>query len=427
MSHALFKPRASWSPTPDSKRARLGPSSETSLLSPHHRLSIESDAELGAAYLEDDALSLIEDRTSEECAHSPRSAMPESCPGLPESSPHSGSWDLISLPPAGLSFTPASHPGESVSSTQLSSPLRPPKARARMPVQAPHHISQLLRPRNAWPAREELPPRSGPAHGAPCPPTGGLPAYCKRFHMALPTAQPKPAPIPRPPPLSTSLNRPAPLHQTPPLQTSTEAVPSHAFSKAAASRPPSTQQRLPARPSLVTRRLQDDERRTACGRAWLQLLAFIGSFSQLWEETSLSLTPDKHRLRAIAKYAPSSLEAYLSACTQFVAFLQAQDISLDTLTLARLADFLDAALESRAQDRDVCRVSPKTMLRALSWLARTAQMEALLGMVSNAIIQAFAWDCPPRDRKEALPLPMACVVAWEEIVCSHGTARTPRL
>ena len=95
MSHALFKPRASWSPTPDSKRARLGPSSEPSLLSPHHRLSIESDAELGAAYLEDDALSLIEDRAS----HSPRSAMPESCPGPPESSPHSGSWDLISLPP----------------------------------------------------------------------------------------------------------------------------------------------------------------------------------------------------------------------------------------------------------------------------------------------------------------------------------------
>ena len=239
--------------------------------------------------------------------------------------------------------------------------------------------------------------------------------------MALPTAQPKPAPIPRPPPLSTSLNRPAPLHQTPLHQTSTEEVPGPAFSKAAASRPPSTQQRLPARPSLITRRLQDDERRTACGRAWLQLLAFIGSFSQLWEETSLSLTPDKHRLRAIAKYAPSSLEAYLSACTQFVAFLQAQDISLDTLTLARLADFLDAALESRAQDRDVCRVSPKTMLRALSWLARTAQMEALLGMVSNAIIQAFAWDGPPRDRKEALPLPMACVVAWEEIVCSPAS------
>ena len=187
MSHALFKPRASWSPTPDSKRARLGPSSETSLLSPHHRLSIESDAELGAAYLEDDALSLIEDRTSEECAHSPRSAMPESCPGLPESSPHSGSWDLISLPPAGLSFTPASHPGESVSSTQLSSPLRPPKARARMPVQAPHHISQLLRPRNAWPAREELPPRSGPAHGAPCPPTGAYSRLHSLSHPDSPT------------------------------------------------------------------------------------------------------------------------------------------------------------------------------------------------------------------------------------------------
>ena len=178
---------------------------------------IESDAELGAAYL-------FEDHTSEECVHSPKSALPESCLGPPESSPHSGSWDLISLPLAGLSFTPASHPGDSVRSTQLASPLRPRKAHAHMPVQAPHHISQLLRPRNAWPAKDELPPRSGPTHGAPCLPTGGLPppAYSKRFHMALPTAQPKPAPTPRPPPLNTSLNRPAPLPQTPLHQPSAE-------------------------------------------------------------------------------------------------------------------------------------------------------------------------------------------------------------
>ena len=164
---------------------------------------------------------------------------------------------------------------------------------------------------------------------------------------------------------------------------------------------------MPTQPSLLTRQAQEDSRRAACGLAWLQLLAFLGRLSQLWSETCLSLSPDKHRLRAIAKYAPSSLEAYLSACTQFVAFLQAQDVSLDKLTLACLADFLDAAAESKAQDRDVCRISPKTMLRALSWLARTAQVETLLSMVSNAIIQAFGWDLQPRDRKEALPLPMA--------------------
>ena len=63
------------------------------------------------------------------------------------------------------------------------------------------------------------------------------------------------------------------------------------------------------------------------------------------------------------------------------------------------------------------------MLRALSWLARTARMEALLNMVSNAIIQAFGWSgsLQPTDRKEALPLPMACVVAWEELVCNPAS------
>ena len=168
MSHALFKPRASWSPTPDNKRARLGPSSETSLLSPHHRLSIELDAELGAAYLEDDALSIIEDRTSEECAHSPRSAMPESCPGLPESSPHSGSWDLISLPPAGLSFTPAATPANL--SAQLISAQAAQSSRTHACASALSHIP-------AAPTAERMACQGGVAATLGARPWGPLPAY----------------------------------------------------------------------------------------------------------------------------------------------------------------------------------------------------------------------------------------------------------
>ena len=151
----------------------------------------------------------------------PRFAKEPHLPGLLQSRPASlpnlrptapGSWDLIGPPPAGLSFTPTSHPEDSVSTIQLVSPLRPPKARARAPVQASHHISQLLRPRNAWPARDELPPRSGPIHGAPCCTTGGLPppSYGKSFRTDLPSARPKPAPAPGPPPRSASLNKPSP-------------------------------------------------------------------------------------------------------------------------------------------------------------------------------------------------------------------------
>ena len=100
---------------------------------------------------------------------------------------------VIPTPPAGLSFTPTSHPEDSVSAIKLASPLRPPKARARAPVQAPHHISQLLRPRNAWPARDELPPRSGPIHGAPCCTT----VACLHRHTASVSAWISPTPAPK--------------------------------------------------------------------------------------------------------------------------------------------------------------------------------------------------------------------------------------
>ena len=56
------------------------------------------------------------------------------------------------------------------------------------------------------------------------------------------------------------------------------------------------------------------------------------------------------------------------------------------------------------------------MLRSLSWLARTARMQSLLSLPtqsSRPLNETLRLEIAVRL---CMPLPMACVAAWEEIV-----------
>ena len=81
-------------------------------------------------------------------------------------------------------------------------------------------------------------------------------------------------------------------------------------------------------------------------------------------------------------------------------------------------DFL-ACPESRRRDRDVCRVSPKQCQKALSWLARIAILPHLQALINAPLVKAIVSDddCP-RERKEALPLPLYIVTQWEPYICN---------
>ena len=65
----------------------------------------------------------------------------------------------------------------------------------------------------------------------------------------------------------------------------------------------------------------------------------------------------------------------------------------------------------RDNDRvvSVC-IAPRPMLKALSWLARTGQIESLVSLLSNPLAKAFASPQQPQERKEALYL-----CPWEHL------------
>ena len=53
---------------------------------------------------------------------------------------------------------------------------------------------------------------------------------------------------------------------------------------------------------------------------------------------------------------------------------------------------------------------------ALSWLSRIAELPCLRDLLGRPLIAAFRVDEEPRDRKEALPLPLAALCAWERAI-----------
>ena len=88
-----------------------------------------------------------------------------------------------------------------------------------------------------------------------------------------------------------------------------------------------------------------------------------------------------------------------------------------TIEVAFLADFLHACENSLEEDREICKIEPRPILKALSWLGRNADVSALQPLLQASLIRAFLTQ-PTSDRKEALPMPLAVVVEWEKYICS---------
>ena len=97
-----------------------------------------------------------------------------------------------------------------------------------------------------------------------------------------------------------------------------------------------------------------------------------------------------------------------------------------SLDVTFLADFLHACENSLEEDREVCKIGPRPILKALSWLSRIAEVPALQPLMQASLIRAFLTQ-PTTDRKEALPLPMAVVVEWEKYICSPHCPQDLRL
>ena len=247
----------------------------------------------------------------------------------------------------------------------------------------------------------------------------------------LGAAVPKPRPLTRPPPRS--------LIYRPPSSTKPDRVkPLGLFTvkdlPSRQSAPAESKHRTTAKPpaqqarqvGIVSRASQETSRKEACLSVWHELLQILGSASSLYSSLANSKYPEALLKKSLEKFTAGTLERYIAAAKHFLDFLGLSNRTIASIDVAFLADFLHACENSLEEDRDVCKIGPRPILKALSWLGRHAEVSALQPLLQASLIRAFLTQ-PSSDRKEALPLPMAVVVEWEKYICSPHCPQDLRL
>ncbi|CAE7709675.1 unnamed protein product, partial [Symbiodinium necroappetens] len=83
-----------------------------------------------------------------------------------------------------------------------------------------------------------------------------------------------------------------------------------------------------------------------------------------------------------------------------------------------MADYMLACSASKEEDREVHMMSPVSSIKALRWVAKTLQWQALSEAILSPVISAYGRQSREYDRKEATPIPMALLACWERNICS---------
>ena len=76
-----------------------------------------------------------------------------------------------------------------------------------------------------------------------------------------------------------------------------------------------------------------------------------------------------------------------------------------------MADYILACSASKEEDREVHMMSPVSSIKALRWIAKTLQWQALAEALSSSVIAAYGRQSREYDRKEAAPIPMALIAS----------------
>ena len=177
----------------------------------------------------------------------------------------------------------------------------------------------------------------------------------------------------------------------------------------------------------MLRQHQESRRKAACCIQWRQFLEFLGPENSTLQKHLLSSShPQGLASKSLEPFTAGTVERYLSSARQFLDYLAFHHIEPKDLTTAQLADFLYACEQGLEEDREICRLDPKAAVRALSWIARIAGLPSLWDILQDSLIVAFRSQ-KVADRREALPLPLAVVVAWERRVCEDDCPADMRI
>ena len=155
-----------------------------------------------------------------------------------------------------------------------------------------------------------------------------------------------------------------------------------------------------------------------CTAKWVLILKSCVASSKLAQALEASQHPQILVEASLRKSSGGTLSQYLRAIRLFLTFVHQCVGDLLSLTLAHLSDFIAGCHVSQAEDRTALKCSAIMMSKALSWFAHIGQISSLLDLMGSPLIKSFAYNPKPHDRREALPLPLAILAAWEQHIFS---------
>ena len=170
-----------------------------------------------------------------------------------------------------------------------------------------------------------------------------------------------------------------------------------------------------------TSQLRNQQRIGLCTENFWKCLHRTADASMLYCQLSKSLEQDAHVSQLLAGWQDlhqGKLERYLPNISLFLDFQLSEGNSTAEVSPGLLADYLYSAQRSVAQDRGLHRTSPLMCVKSLRWWAKHASWPALTTALQSTLVSAYAKQTNIKDKREAVPIPLAAIAAWERAVCS---------
>lgn len=157
-----------------------------------------------------------------------------------------------------------------------------------------------------------------------------------------------------------------------------------------------------------------DAAKAALALQWKDILESMGSCSGLVASLGDSRNSADHVTRVIAKFAPSTLQAYFRIWNRWMDFstnLQTDPYCPD---VGLLADFLAEHAHGPLQ---VATAS----FKGLAWMARNAQLSALQEALHSPICKCYLQTSTISEKRESAPLPLSFVLFVERLILNKST------
>ena len=173
-----------------------------------------------------------------------------------------------------------------------------------------------------------------------------------------------------------------------------------------------------SRQKFVSQRSLSLLAKTSWSSWWAQTLEAIGTASQLFCHFRSSDNWNHIVVQSLAHVGASTLDLYSRGIMLLQHWMSLLDVSWEQLDRSHLVDILLRVRVAARQDAHINRIQPQCFVRCLRWLAKTAEIPRLAQLVSSELMGSFLRGSGKVVQlKEALPIPLAVVCAWE---CALG-------